>query len=65
MVFCHKDGIPSYAGEAHRLSVLRGMGWLNDEMRKPDMTVIEISTPRMIQQSKSIDQDELLDFTLR
>ena len=39
VVFCHKDGIPSYAGEAHRLSVLRGMGWLNDEMRKSSMGI--------------------------
>jgi len=39
VVFCHKDGIPNYAGNAKRLSVLRGIGWLNDEMRKQSMGI--------------------------
>jgi len=39
VVFCNKDGIPNYAGNTHRLSVLRGIGWLNDEMRKLSMGI--------------------------
>ena len=46
IVFCHKDGITNYAGNSHRLSVLRGIGWLNDEMRKSDMGIdpVDVAT---------------------